>query len=156
MKKIFTYALLTMLMVGCKKTTEEDRLKTPQKTIEKKHTSVKSQAIDCYQADVEGNTIALYIYRNNPNNISGSLTYSFIGKDVTHGEFKGKLKNNILVADYIFQSEGRKSERQIAFKLMNDQLVEGYGEREKNGTKFKDLSTLKFNDNMPLNKVACP
>lgn len=155
MKKSFALVLLSAwLLSGCKKDVPESIKTQPIKT----KTSPKTDSNiskDCYKADLEGNIIAMEI-QYNTEDITGTLTYDFIGKDLNTGTFRGKLVNNILVADYTFQSEGVSSERQIAFKFLNDQFVEGYGERVKNGTRFKDIARLQFNTNMPLKKVDCP
>lgn len=63
------------------------------------------------------------------------------------------MENNILIADYSYQSENETRERQIAFKMIDDHFVEGYGERMKNSTKFKDINKLEFNSNMPLKRL---
>ena len=86
---------------------------------------------------------------------TGTLTYVFSGNEVSQGTFKGKWENNILVANYYYKAKGKNKERQIAFKRINNQLLEGYGERKTNSTQFKNISKLQFNANMPLKKTTC-
>lgn len=148
-KQIYLVFVFILLVTGCKKATEE----TTEKTSQKKTTA--STPTDCYAADLEGNKIEMQL-QYNADDITGTLTYAFIEKDINVGTFKGKLANNILIADYTFQSEGVTSVRQIAFKLQDDQFVEGYGELYDNGTKFKYPTKLEFNSNMPLKKIDCP
>jgi hypothetical protein len=155
MKKCFVLVFLTASMIiGCKKEVPETPEKVPVKTKTTPKTN-NNTAKDCYVANLEGNIIEMEI-QYHPKDISGTLTYAFVGKDLNTGTFKGKMVNNILIADYTFESEGVSSERQIAFKLVDNQFVEGYGERVKNGTRFKDIAKLQFNYNMPLKKVICP
>ena len=163
-KQTILTVLFFFLLTACKKgdfvifgesvsTEEKDLQKTPETGLKNETTTAVPK--DCYLADLEGNTIEMEI-QYNPENITGTLTYAFVGKDLNTGTFKGKLENNVLIADYTFQSEGRTNTRQVAFKLIDDQFVEGYGDVIKNGTRFKDPSKLEFNSNMPLKKVACP
>jgi hypothetical protein len=86
---------------------------------------------------------------------SRTIEYALAKKDRNTGTFEGTFENNILIADYTFQSEGKKSVRQIAFQLQDDQLVEGYGEVTADGTKFIDISKIRFNSIMPLTKTNC-
>lgn len=148
---IFIFLIFTAL--SCKK--ENKDINSPDLK-PNKETQTKSIHIgNCYKANLEGNIIELQVQYND-NNVSGTLTYDFEGKEVSQGTFKGKMKQNILIADYVYLSENKTRERQIAFKMINHQFVEGYGERLENSTKFKDISKLKFNSNMPLKKVDCP
>lgn len=86
---------------------------------------------------------------------SRTIEYALAKKDRNTGTFEGTFENNILIADYTFQSEGKKSVRQIAFQLQDDQLVEGYGELTADGTNFIDISKIRFNSIMPLTKTNC-
>ncbi|MCZ8089868.1 hypothetical protein [Flavobacterium sp.] len=86
---------------------------------------------------------------------SRTIEYALAKKDRNTGTFKGTFENNIFIADYTFQSEGKKSVRQIAFQLQDDQLVEGCGEVTADGTKLIDISKIKFNSTMPLTKTNC-
>nr|WP_294776959.1 hypothetical protein [uncultured Flavobacterium sp.] len=164
-KQLLLTVSFIFLLTACKKTdavtSDESSVSTEattsQEASETQTGTNTTNAIprDCYLADLEGNKIEMEI-QYNPEDITGTLTYAFVGKDLNTGTFKGKLENNVLIADYTFQSEGVTSTRQIAFKLIDDQFVEGYGDLIKNGTRFKDPSKLEFNSNMPLKKVACP
>lgn len=91
----------------------------------------------------------------NEKKASGTIEYALAKKDKNTGTFKGTFENNILIADYTFQSEGKKSVRQVAFQLHGEKLVEGYGEVTADGTKFLDVSKIKFNSTMPLTKTNC-
>ena len=111
---------------------------------------------DCYVYDANGSKIILEI-TNSTNEISGNLDYQLKEKDSNKGTFKGTLTNDILLLNYIFQSEGKESSREIAFKVKDNQLIEGFGEIVTEGTnaKFKDVKTLDFSSTMPLTKTDC-
>lgn len=152
MNKKTLLILFIVTVVSCKKDNPEDykpqvkpKLDIPKKT---------ANLSDCYKADVAGNIIELQ-FQNKADTTTGTLIYAFSGKEVTQGVFKGKWKNNILVANYSYKAKGKSKERQIAFKRLNNQLLEGYGERKTNSSEFKEVTKLKFNENMPLKKVAC-
>ncbi|PJE43868.1 MAG: hypothetical protein CUR32_03805 [Flavobacterium sp.] len=150
-KKILLF-LLIITAVSCKKDNIEP-LKPkgkPKREIPTKTTNLS----DCYKADIAGNSIELQI-QNKAEVTTGTLTYAFSGKEVTQGAFKGKWENNILVANYYYIAKGKSKERQIVFKRINNELLEGYGERKTNSTQFKDVTKIKFNENMPLKKVVC-
>lgn len=136
-----------MLLVSCKKETT-----APTTVIkELKPTAPKTE---CYAYDANGSLVELQL-RYTLEGVSGTLNYALAEKDSNMGTFKGKLENNILIADYTFQSEGTESVRQVAFELKDDKLIEGYGDMSEDGTHFKDVSQLKFTSTMPLSKVNC-
>lgn len=152
MNKKILLLLFVFIAASCKKDNSETlkpeakpKLEIPTKT---------ANLADCYKADVAGNIIELQI-RNNSTAVTGTLTYAFSGKEVNQGTFKGKWENNVLIANYTYEAKGKNKERQIAFKRLNNQLLEGYGERKTNSTQFKDVNKLQFNANMPLKKVTC-
>lgn len=109
---------------------------------------------------------ACYVYSDGKNYVSlefteigstykGNLTYAFAEKDKNTGTFVGQLKDGVLLADYTFQSEGVESVRQVAFKVSNDTLIEGYGDMNAEGTAFKDVNQLNFTSTTPLVKADC-
>lgn len=152
MNKKTLLILFIVTVVSCKKDNPEDykpQVK-PKLDIQKKTANLS----DCYKADVAGNIIELQI-QNNSTLVTGTITYAFSGKEVTQGTFKGKWENNVLIANYTYEAKSKSKERQIAFKRINNQLLEGYGERKTNSTQFKNISKLQFNANMPLKKTTC-
>ncbi|MBC7615221.1 MAG: hypothetical protein H7202_04070 [Pedobacter sp.] len=89
--------------------------------------------------------------------ITGELHYQLFEKDSNKGIIKGEMRGDTLVADYIFNSEGKQSTRQVAFLRKNGKLIEGSGEvTEKNGkVYFRSTSDLKFGDAIEFTKVSC-
>jgi hypothetical protein len=113
-----------------------------------------------------GLVLGCYVFHDDENHVSlefteigsiskGNLTYAFAEKDKNIGTFVGHLKDGVLLADYTFQSEGVESVRQVAFKVENDTLIEGYGDMNAEGTAFKDVNSLNFTSTMPLVKTDC-
>ena len=86
----------------------------------------------------------------------GRLKYNFSEKDDSNGELDGVMKGDTLLADYTFDSEGKKSVRQVAFLVKDSVATEGIGEVIEKGGKmvFKDSASIRFNG-MQLKKVNC-
>ena len=147
-KHIFLYIAFIFVTVGCKK--EIPPTTTPAREV----TKPSYTKTECYFYDANGNKIELQLQYNDEE-ITGILNYTLLEKDKNTGTIKGKIENNILLAEYTFQSEGMQSTRQVAFQFIDNKLVEGYGEMNDDGTHFKDVTKLKFTSNMPLSKVDC-
>lgn len=140
-----------ILLAGCKK-------ETPKTMVPDTKNAVPPPAPkrECYIFNADGTTIKLQMLYDNPTTVSGTLYYELTEKDRNNGRFVGQIKNNILIAEYTFQSEGTESKRQIAFQFKDNQLIEGYGEMNEDGTRFKDITKLKFEGTMPLKSTDCP
>ena len=65
------------------------------------------------------------------------------------------LNGDKLIGTYTFDSEGKSSSREVAYELKDNQLIEGYGDLDDSGTKFKDVNTIKYTSTTPLLKVDC-
>lgn len=153
MKKQILFSLVFVLtLIGCKKETEEE---TPETTVPVAEEPAPVVPInECYSYKGNGSDINMQIEFKGTE-VSGSLNYFLAEKDGNAGTFTGTSEDDILLLDYTFQSEGVQSTRQIAFKMIDGRLIEGYGEMNEDGTKFKDVSQLKFDSKMPLGKMAC-
>lgn len=145
---LFTIAFVS-LFISCKKETQET-IAPVTETVKPEETKTT-----CYSYEENGDSVSLQM-KTIGNEVTGSMVYSLAEKDKNTGTFKGTINNNILIADYTFQSEGVESTRQIAFEIKGDQLIEGYGDMTDDGIKFKDVAQLKFTSTMPLSKVDCP
>lgn len=146
-------SLLTIALVatGCKNETKD----TPAPTVPIVEEVVpETPTTECYAVTKSGTVISMQLTYNK-DSVSGTLTYAIMEKDRNTGSFVGQVKDSILIADYTFQSEGVESTRQIAYKFKGNQIVEGYGDVNEDGTKFKDISKLNFDGKMPLDKVDC-
>ena len=110
----------------------------------------------CYRLTANADTV---IMRLNVKDslVSGDLSYRLVAKDRNDGSIKGVLRNNLIIANYTFRSEGMMSVRQVAFKVVGTSLVEGYGDLDTRGdtVRFKDVSNLTFQNDRPLNKIPC-
>ena len=89
--------------------------------------------------------------------VTGRLLQAFSGKDKNSGTINGTMKGDTLLADYVFNSEGKTSVRQVAFLKRETGFVEGYGDVKEGGNKmvFKNPGDLNFSSSMVLQKVPC-
>ena len=150
-KQILLSIVVILLVVSCKKeATTKPETSTPLEEI-----AVTPSKTECYLYEKNGNKIELKV-EYYIDTVAGNLTYAFAGKDKNVGTYKGKIENNILIADYTFQSEGKESVRQIAFQLKEDKMIAGYGDVTEDGNSFKDITKLKFDPVMSMDKVVCP
>lgn len=89
--------------------------------------------------------------------VTGDLHYRLLGKDRNDGSVKGVIRNDLLILDYTFRSEGMMSVRQVAFKMSGTDLVEGFGDINMSGdtARFKDVNQLQFQSDRPFVKIPC-
>jgi hypothetical protein len=121
-------------------------------------TTAKPIALNgCYQMILKKDT-ALLSLAVHDSTVTGNLQYHWYARDANHGTIKGVLRNNTIYADYTFRSEGLTSVREVVFKVVNDQLVLGYGDlTEQNGKViFRNKEALQFQTANPFLKVVCP
>lgn len=141
-------------MLACKEHTKREN-----ELDSKTHSTILSPdnpllEVGCYEYHRNGNDIYFKIIEVN-DTVRGDLNIAYAEKDANKGTFMGKLNGNKLIGTYTFNSEGLESSREVAFLVKEHQLIEGYGEMDETGTKFKDINAIEFNSNMPLIKTDC-
>ena len=135
MKNILQFVVVTMLLVACES---------------KKAADISG----CYRMIIKHDTATMSL-NHAGDSVSGSLSYNWYEKDDNNGTFRGAVKNDtVIVADYTFQSEGTTSVRQVAFKIKDSILQQGYGELiMKNDTLFfRDVNLIIFDTKNPFKK----
>ena len=99
--------------------------------INSENAAVLSTAIrpgDCYQMVIKKDTTRIS-FTATGELVEGSLSYHREEKDNNDGNFKGRLLNDsVLLASYTFNSEGKKSVRELVFKIRDSIILQGYGE----------------------------
>ena len=110
----------------------------------------------CYISILKKDTATLKINENG-SGVFGELSYNRFEKDSNKGVFKGEIKDDLIIGDYTFQSEGKSSVRQVVFKISGTNLVEGYGDININGdtSVFKNISRLNYQNEQPFIKTDC-
>ena len=150
MKAIIIISLLS-LMASCN-SPEKETEKSSSEQPDAKDTTITN----CYRYANKKDTVSLQLSKVGKS-VTGTLVYDFNEKDKNTGNIKGFIKNNLLVAEYMFISEGMLSTRQIAFKLEGNSLIEGYGDSyTKNGkVYFKNVDSLSFSNSVKLTEIKC-
>lgn len=156
MKKLLLIVILGIVIVNCKDAAGKSTNSNSESNKEKVSKDRKTEEI----------SLGCYIYQDNQSRITleilttgkiitGNLSFMISGKDLNAGTFTAELHNDVLLGNYIFNSEGEISAREIAFKVQGDRLLEGFGELNSEGTAFKDVSKLYYNSEMPFVKTEC-
>jgi len=112
---------------------------------------------DCYNFMLGGDTVVLTIKWLDTSRFTGSMLYQLHEKDRNIGSLEGRRIGDLLLADYQFSSEGMQSKRQVAFKRIQDYLVEGYGEvtPDSSGFRYSHPDQLNFDLNRKIYAVHC-
>jgi hypothetical protein len=144
----FMLALTMLILASCNVGTKENL--TTENLIK------ANEPLNCYSYSKDSNNVLMKITIVD-NLVSGDLFYQYFQKDKNTGKFKGEMSGDTLFAEYIFESEGTSSVREIAFLKNGNQCNEGFGDvQEKSGKMvFKNRNNLKFDNNMPLTKIDC-
>ncbi|MAW94423.1 MULTISPECIES: hypothetical protein [unclassified Leeuwenhoekiella] len=110
----------------------------------------------CYGYAEDGTKITFQITRVDPL-VQGTLIYDWAEKDRNSGSFNGSYENGLILGTYSFVSEGTESSREIAFRVKDSVLLEGYGEKQSSGkmTTFINTGDLKFEERFKLTLGKC-
>ena len=158
--------LAGVLAVGCNtsadkhpaSTTDSTTTTTTTTTVEKGETFSKEQPLKgCYLSVIKRDTFQLAITAEKGSAVEGSMILNFAEKDRSRGTFEGEFKNGILMGIYNFSSEGTTSQRQVAFKKVDNGFVEGYGKMKmvdgkemfakENEIEFDQANVFKYTEN---------
>ena len=149
-KIILLSALVCLTILSCKN--EDEAKKT---TKENSHSINSESGFTCYSKQ-DRDTIVLS-FRNISDSVVGTLDYHISQKDKNTGFFYGRFSGDTLFAEFVFESEGMNSRRQMAFLKKDDNLVEGFGPIEEKGNRqyFTDKSQIRFDSGIELKKTSC-
>jgi hypothetical protein len=150
MKAIIIISLLSLL-ASCN-SPEKETEKSSSEQPDAKDTTITN----CYRYANKKDTVSLQLNKVGKS-VTGTLVYDFNEKDKNTGTIEGVIKDNLLVAEYTFMSEGMVSTRQVAFKIEGNSLIEGYGDSfTRNGkVYFKNVDSLSFNNLIKLTETSC-
>jgi hypothetical protein len=116
---------------------------TASKTEEKPEAKNDSALYKCYGSYTENDSVFLKIMYEG-DRVNGDITYKLFEKDKNVGDFEGTLHGDTVFAVYNFFSEGRASSREVAFLRKGDTLIEGFGQMDETGTRFKNKGEVDF------------
>jgi hypothetical protein len=123
---------------------------------DKVETRAADQSPTCYAYDAREDKVYMQLDQSGTK-IKGTLRYNLNYKDSNDGTLEGRLQEDLLIADYTFQSEGVTSVREVVFRREGDTWVEGYGDVEEKAGKivFRDVHSLKYTSTIRLQPVSC-
>jgi len=152
------YSLLFLLMTCVACNNDGSETNNGADTIKDYDTGTSSPAetiSECYENINGKDTVFLSIFSQSKV-ITGSLVYNYYEKDKNSGTIKGNMYGDTLIADYIFNSEGVTSTREVAFLKRESAFIEGYGDMQEEGGKmvFTNRNNLSFSGK-PLRMVNC-
>ena len=100
----------------------------------------------CYVAKLSKDAYTLDIESADKGMVSGLLAFNNFEKDSSSGTLNGTFMNGILLGNYSFDSEGMHSYRQVIFKKVGDDFIEGFGEVKMVGDKeiFVDPTKITY------------
>ena len=153
MKNTIVIFVLILSLIGCKNKSEEAKETSTQIMESNEPTGLLE--VGCYAYNANKSAIKFEIMDIKDDIIKGNLKYRLAEKDANIGTFEGVLIDDILLGDYTFQSEGLTSTREVIFKIINGQLIEGYGNMDEEGTHFVNTDHVTFTSTMPLTKMNC-
>ncbi|WP_133240814.1 hypothetical protein [Marixanthomonas spongiae] len=147
---------MCLFTIGCNTSNKEKPSPKAKTTSQLNKKKPKGLQKGCYVYNDNRSTISLHVIEKE-DTITGTLLIALAEKDKNTGTFSGHIKDSVLLADYFFESEGVESVREVAFKIKNDTLVQGYGPMELKDSiqVFKNPSSLTFDAEFPLVKKAC-
>lgn len=111
-------------------------------------------AKNCYLATTGKDSVFLQI-EDNLGTVVGNLRYKNYEKDSSSGDVTGTSSGDTLKLTYAFESEGLKSEREIWFLKKDNGLLEGIGEYDASGTKYRDPKKIQFGDGHKFESQPC-
>lgn len=110
--------------------------------------------VGCYVAHLSKDVYTLNIQSSNNTEVIGALAYNNYQKDSSSGSFKGTFQNDILLGKYSFDSEGSHSERQVIFKKIGDNFIQGFGPAKlvDGEETFDPISSVVYDSNSTFKK----
>jgi uncharacterized protein YxeA len=119
--------------------------------LEEQTSSIKG----CYVATLSKDVYTLVFLSSEGENFEGTLSFKNFEKDSSSGTFAGTYKDNILLGDYSFDSEGMHSVMPVIFKKTDEGFVRGYGEMNQTGDRFADLNNITYDDSAVFKVAGC-
>lgn len=154
-------AFIALFIISCNSENKKSAVSDTPEMIARDTTFTATNPVikkttDCYQF-VKGKDTVLMKLNIEGEELTGELKYNWFEKDRNTGTFAGEMKGDTIIAEYLFDSEGLRSVRDIVFVRKDGKLYEGSGHMTEKGGKavFTERSQLKFGEGVVLSKVAC-
>lgn len=119
---------------------------------------ITTPVIGCYQAELGQDVYSLDVASQDGTSVSGTLVFDNFEKDSSYGPFTGTYQGDILLGEYVFNSEGVQSTMEIAFKKTDKGFVRGFGPLTTTGNRFADMNEIAYDSSVVFAPSAeqCP
>jgi len=158
MKKLILLGSLSVFLINCNKKPDAPAVKIEKDTITAAEPVVDTLGPKsfCYMG-VTGKDTVFASIDDNLGTITGKMAYKNSEKDSSKGDVTGFKSGDTLKLTYEFQSEGKKSKRDIFFLQQDDTLIEGIGgHKEEDGqSKYADEKKISYKDGQKLSTADC-
>lgn len=157
MKKIFFVLSSAAILFSCeKKETVSNAASSTQDSLKINESDIQIEAIPhtCYSEAI-GKDSVFVMLDDNLGTITGKMYYKNFEKDSSYGDLNGISDGDTLKVDYVFQSEGSTSTREIWFLMKDGKLLEGIAEYDETGEKYKNTLDIKYQGGHQLSAVNC-
>lgn len=158
--KNLAISLGLLVIFSCGKQNEKlviDDSKASTGTIDEEKNFTDSTLVtttQCYVGDINGDSAFISI-DDNLGTVSGRLYYKFKLKDKTFGELVGTSAGDTIKTDYMSESEGKFSTREIWFLKKDGKLHEATGKYDASGEKYADVKHLSFGESFNYKAADC-
>ncbi|MBL7758612.1 MAG: hypothetical protein JNL59_14490 [Chitinophagaceae bacterium] len=155
MKKAGLFVSLLLLLAACNQQ-DSPAAETPSDTTSKPGKLSTEPVRDCY-AWIKGKDSIYFSLDLGTGIRNGRLVYAWAEKDRNEGVWKGTIDENVLAGWYTFNSEGRQSVRQVAWKVVGNSLWPASGpvKQQQDTFYFSDPVHLQFDSTQAWQQVPC-
>ncbi len=153
MKTLPTLFFVVLLLVACKGPKQDSPIDAAFSPDAEHLEEINTE---CFQYLGEKDTVRLTTHVDGTN-ITGTLDYAIFEKDKNSGTIKGEIRDDMIIAEYTFMSEGDSTRRQVVFKNTEEGWKEGYGEMKSvDGIPVQvNIDSLDYSHNIALTPFPC-
>lgn len=153
MKPLYTLFLAGLTLVSCKGPKEDSPIDAAFSPDAEHLEEINTE---CFQYFGEKDTVRLMTLTDGTR-VTGTLDYAIFEKDKNSGTIDGEIRDDMIIAEYTFMSEGDSSKRQVVFRKTEVGWKEGFGEMKSvDGIPVQvNIDSLDYSHQMTLTSVPC-
>ncbi|MEB2774698.1 hypothetical protein SYJ56_05240 [Algoriphagus sp. D3-2-R+10] len=153
MKPLYALFLAGLLLVSCKGPKEDSPIDAAFSPDAEHLEEINTE---CFQYFGEKDTVQLMTLTAGTK-VTGTLDYAIFEKDKNSGTINGEIRDDMIIAEYTFMSEGDSSKRQVVFQKTEEGWIEGFGEMNSvDGIPVQvNIDSLDYSHHMTLTPIPC-
>ncbi len=153
MRTIHALFIAILVLVSCKGPKEDSPIEV---ALSPNAEHLEEINTECFQYFGEKDTVRLMTLTIGTK-VTGTLDYAIFKKDKNSGFIKGEIRENLMIAEYTFMSEGDSSKRQVVFQKTDEGWKEGYGEMKTvdDIPVQVNIDSLDFSHQITLAPIPC-